>query len=333
MKNQASNYIRIRSQNKTPFQTKTRLKLLVADSDTPFSRRLSDYLWENGFESRVAGTVEKAKDLIEVWQPDILFLDSLLPDTNANSMLKFINTRSLRKVPRVILMSRSSSSQSFEEMQREGASFHLTKPFSLEDAFRAVAQVYDHWKSNKQTSVKTPHGLTQSPGTIKELHLVNLFLKQATKLEADEHNLYNLMRMINLKVHAVRCSTIQFLVGHRARVLASNDNDQIRDLRLDLRKYPELLELQKTMAPVVIPNVQRSDLMAGVRSRVAQTPFETIILFPIFRYGTLFGALSVRLQQCDPMEIFYVEKFGQICSQIISLAIATPGQQLINDRM
>lgn len=301
---------------------KARHRVLVADDDTPFARRLADYLFDHGFESRVASNVSEAKDLIEFWKPDTVFLDLLLPATNAISIFKFISLRDLAKIPKVVVMSKQAHPNGVEQMKRAGAAHYLIKPFSLEEAFRAVSLV---------TDPEVPPGtvLPLGPGTIKELHLLNLFLKQATLESEAENGLYNLMRMINLKVKAMRCSLIQCGANDCGRVLASNDDESLQDLRIDLNKYPEIMEVRRTLTPVIIPNVRKSEIMAGVQKHLGRVPFETILLFPVFRCGTFFGTLSIRMQQRDPIEIFYVEKFGQVCSQIISLVIGTPGQRLI----
>ncbi|MBX3021834.1 MAG: response regulator [Bdellovibrionales bacterium] len=301
---------------------KERLRILVADDDTPFARRLASYLFDHGFETRVVSHVDAAKEIIEFWQPDTIFLDLLLPATNALSIFKFLNGRPLKKIPKVIVMSKQALPRGVEQMKKLGAADYLVKPFSLQEAFRAVNTVeeLDH-RLNTQ--------LTLGTGTIKEMHLLNLFLKQATQGVEGENGLYNLMRMINLKVKGMRCSFVQWISEERGMVLASNDDHALQGLAIDLKKYPEVREVRRTMGPVVIPNVRQSDLMAEVRNQLGRVPFETVLLFPVFRAGQFFGVLSIRMQQRDPVEIFYVEKFGQVCSQIISLAIGTPGQRLI----
>lgn len=305
----------------SPRLLRRRHRVVVADDDTPFARRLADYLFDHGFETRVVASVAEAKELIEYWHPDSIFLDMLLPATNALSIFKFINTHDLKKIPKVIVMSKQSLAPGVEQMRRAGAAHYLVKPFSLEEAFRAIDV------EEVETDALPKLGL--GPGTIKELHLLNLFLKQATM---DEHNgLYNLMRMINLKVKAMRCSVVQIVSDKKGRVLASNDNEAMEGLEIDLTKYPEILEMRRTLEHVVVPNIRQSPMMAKVQKLIGKTPYETILLFPVFRAGTLYGALSIRMQQRDPLEVFYVEKFGQLCSQIIGLVIGTPGQRLINE--
>jgi hypothetical protein len=77
--------------------------------------------------------------------------------------------------------------------------------------------------------------------------------------------------------------------------------------------------VRATRNTIVIADAQRDMRMTG--TQISQTPFATMVLFPVYRDNAFYGVLSVRLKKKDPLEIFYVEKFGQVCSQILSLAM------------
>ncbi len=301
-----------------------RHRVLIADDDTPFARRLSDYLWDHGYEARVTSRISEAKDIVEYWSPDTVFIDLFLPETNALALFKFINSKTLKKRPRVVVMSRQSMPQGIEQMRRAGAAEYLVKPFSLEDAFVAVAVAPAEKPAAKAAAAEL------APSTLRELQLINLFLKQATQGRDSSLKLYNLMRMMNLKVNAIRTSLIQCLDEKSGIVLASNDDENIQGLRLNLAQYPEIREVIRTERTVIIPNVRTSDILAPVAPRLENAPFETLVLFPIHREGQFFGVISVRMERKDPLEVFYAEKFGQVCAQIIPMAIGTPGQPLAN---
>ena len=129
--------------------------------------------------------------------------------------------------------------------------------------------------------------------------------------------------MISLKVHAARCSFIQCLNEDTGLVLASNDDENVQGLPIQLAQYPEIREVRRTRLPLIIPNIRTSDILAPVKSQLARTPFETLAVFPVFCRGQFYGVMSLRMDQKDKVEMFYIEKFGQVCSQIISLAIGT----------
>jgi CheY-like chemotaxis protein len=304
--------------NTSQARLKTKHRILIADGDGLFARRLSSYMWDHGFEAKVAYSVTEARELVQFWRPDTVFVDMLIPHGNALTLCKFINqAKQLKKVPRVVVMSKQRLQSNLEQMHRAGVADFLVKPFSMEDAFRVI-QVEDKAPPEPKPVLVEAANKTSA---IKELHLLHLFLKQVRLGQGDENGLHNLMRMINMKVKALRTSLIQCVDEHSGLVMASNDVENTQGLKLDMMNYPEIRQVRTTLHPLVIANVRTSDLMISVQHRLRQTPYETLVLLPIFKNQNFFGVLSLRMEQKDPLEIFYIEKFGQVCAQIISLAL------------
>lgn len=296
----------------------TRRRVLIADTDTQLARRLSDYFWSQGIECRLAISISEAKETIEYWQPDAVFVDLMLPETNALSLCRFVQTKTLKKVPQIIVMSKHTQPQGIETMRRAGASHYLVKPFSLEDAYMMIRP--------KVAPESSAAGFSPTLGgpesSVMELHLLNLFIQQATQGESEQQRMFNLMRMISLKLHALRCSIIQVVNETTGLVLASNDDETVQGLPLKLAQYPEVLEVWRTRNPLIIPNIATSDLLAPVRPLLQKTPFETIALFPVFRRGEPYAVISLRMEQKQRGEIYYIDKFGRVVSQILSLALS-----------
>lgn len=290
-------------------------RVLIADSDSQLARKMSDFFWSQGMECRLALTISEAKEIVEYWHPDAVFVDLMLPETNALSLCRFIQSKPLKKIPQVIVMSKHSQPQGIETMRRAGASHFLVKPFTFEDAFHAIMPKVEHREEIRPSSAPE--------AAIMELHLLNLFLQQALRGDGDSQSrLYNLLRMISMKVHALRCSFIKVLDEDNGIVLASNDDEKIQGLPLKLAQYPEVRQVLNTKKPLIIPNIATSDILASVRNILQKTPYETMALFPVFCRGQFLGVLSLRMEQKQRGEIYYIEKFGLVCSQILSLALS-----------
>lgn len=157
----------------------------------------------------------------------------------------------------------------------------------------------------------------------EDLYLLDLILKQALHGGVEKSSLYYLLRMISLKIRAVRSSIIECVDEGTGQVLASNDDENIMGLPIDLAQYPEIREVRKTGRPLIIRDIRTSDIMTPVLNRLSKATFETIAIFPLVKSGKFFGVLSLRLESDDRLDLQYIEKFGGVCSQIISLAIGT----------
>jgi len=312
-----------------PLKVDARRRLLIADDDTTLARAVSDYFTSNGWEVRITYTVATAKDVVDYWHPDAVLVDLMLPHNNALELLKHLNAKPMLQKPRMVVMSKQTLPKAIAAVKRAGASGYLLKPFTFEDAVRLLdpaSPVVKPVSAANPTSVLPSDAEAKLDPTtkvmLKELHLVNLFLKQALDDRKPSENLFNLMRMVSMKVKAVRCSFIRVLNDETGIVMASNDDVSVHGLPLQLRKYPEIQEVMKTMQVLLIPNVKTSELMAPVRELMAHTKFETIAIFPIMIKGKFFGVTSLRMEQRDPVDMFYVDRFGQVTAQILSLTLA-----------
>lgn len=115
----------------------TRHRVLVADYDTPFARQLADYLWSLGYECRIAGTISEAMGLLENWKPDSIFIDLMLPETNALTLCRSVRSSQSVGQPKIVVMSRQFQRQGIETSRRAGADHCLLKPTELDEVFRS----------------------------------------------------------------------------------------------------------------------------------------------------------------------------------------------------
>jgi len=310
---------------------KLKQRVLIADDDTHFARRFQDYLWSHGFDVRIVRTISEAKESVQFWRPNSVFVNLHLPETTALSLVKFIHSRGLNVRPRVIVMSKQAMPQAVEQLRKAGAQHYLLKPFSLEDAVGIAASSAEEAAGDAARMALREAAANTGPNPIRELHLLDLILKQATLESTAENRWCNLMPMINMKTKALRSSLIQYINDDMAVVVASNDNFNVTGLPINLIDYPEILEVKNRHKALIIPDVKRAEILQKCQAKLRRTPFETIVLFPIYRHGRFFGVLSLRLEQKDALDIFYIEKFGAVCAQIISMALGMSNEALYRD--
>jgi len=303
---------------------KLKQRILIADQDIIFARRLADYLWDHGYEARAVQTVIEARGFLRDWRPQTMFLSINFNDSGAMSLMRFVNSDVVRVKPLVTIMSKQNLPTPFEELRREGAKLSLLKPFPLEAVIRII-------ESTAQQPVMAEPTVLHVANPVRELHMLNLILKQAMQGEG-QGRMFNLLRMINMKANAIRSTLFECAEpGKTAAIVASNDDENIGGKTVLLAKYPEIQRVLTTKRPLIIPNVRTSDILAPVQDKLAGTPFETFMLFPVTRLGKFYGVLSLRMEQKDPVQMSYIEKFGQVCAQILALSITHPEQTALSE--
>jgi Response regulator containing CheY-like receiver, AAA-type ATPase, and DNA-binding domains len=111
------------------------VKFLIIDDEALVRRSLARALRAKGHE--VVEAVDGTEGL-KLWletQPNLVFLDVLMPGMTGPEVLKSIGAN---KNAKVILMSAFSGEHNIQTAQQMGADLFLTKPF--EDIFAVIAQ-------------------------------------------------------------------------------------------------------------------------------------------------------------------------------------------------
>jgi PAS domain S-box-containing protein len=126
--------------------------------------------------------------------------------------------------------------------------------------------------------------------------MVELTQTLASSLDISEI-LYTVTRRIAAAVRVERVSIVlrpsaeSSSVGY---VVAASDDQGITNLRIDLEKYPELLEVFRTRSPLTIHDPATHPLLEGVRHGVPSGARGTASLFPILWHDEVMGAVFVR---------------------------------------
>jgi DNA-binding response OmpR family regulator len=300
--------------------TMGKIRVLIADDDNQLSRRLADYIGDRGFEARVVSNGKDARAQILEWKPRFILADLMLPDGNALSLIDFIKgEKGLRhQFMHVLVMSGHNVETNVRQALARGAKDYIVKPFRHEDV---VKRLVFHSRSYRQLKDIAAKDFSRIDEPSLMLHLTDLVLRQALGGQPLEDILFNLTRMVTMKVDGVRCSIIHCHDQKIGTVVTSNDNRNASGITLDLYNYPEVLHVVNTQALIAIENLEDAIELKHVRDKVKEISFNSMIVCPVSRHGLPFGVLSLRLppekQTVSDNEIRFVE----IVSQTVSLVL------------
>lgn len=298
-----------------------KIKVLIADDDNQLSRRLADYIGDRGFEARVVNNGKDARTQIVEWKPRFILADLMLPDGNALSLIDFIKEeKSLRhNFINVLVMSGHNVETNVRQALTRGAKDYIVKPFRHEDVVKRLIFHARSYRGLKDISAKDYTRIDESS---LMLHLTDLVLRQALGNTPLEDILFNLTRMVSLKVDGVRCNIIHCLDQKRGVVVTSNDDRKASGISLDLYKYPEVLHVVNTGTLIAIENLEDSNELRFVREKVKDISFNSMVVCPISRHGRPFGVMSLRMppekQTVSDNEIRFVEIVSHVVSLVMS---------------
>jgi PAS domain S-box-containing protein len=109
-------------------------------------------------------------------------------------------------------------------------------------------------------------------------------------------------------------------------VIATLENPRQRPFRVDLSKYPEILQAVRTRQRVVIGDMQQDPLMGEVQDTLAATPPASVLVFPIIQRNEVIGTLFLKTDRprtrFQPWELDFCQVIANTAGQALFAARA-----------
>jgi CheY-like chemotaxis protein len=122
---------------------RTGTRVLLVDDSPTIVALLRKLLQQNGYETLEAGDAETGIQLARDTQPDIIFLDIVLPGMNGFAALRALRRDPLTKVIPIIMISGNVAATEQFYVQRIGADDFMKKPFSRTEVFSRIELLLD----------------------------------------------------------------------------------------------------------------------------------------------------------------------------------------------
>lgn len=258
--------------------------ILVVDDD-PVSRRfLTDILDQGGFQSVAVDSGQAALVWLANNVPLVVLLDLVLPEPNGYEVLDYLRAqRHLQDVP-VLVLTALDSDEEIERVFAAGAEDYVHKPFR---AAELMARIRGQLRMR---------GYVERLGKREQDQQAVLELTQTLASSLDIRDiLFTVVQRVAEVAQVDRCSLV--LISETPRtgyVVATSDDESVRDLPLDLNKYPEILRVLETGSTLVIRDASKHPLLEAVRQHEPPLEFISIALVPILHdYGPL-GVIFLR---------------------------------------
>ena len=129
--------------------------------------------------------------------------------------------------------------------------------------------------------------------------------------------LYSVVSKIAKIIDATRCSivSIPFEEKRHAYVISTFEDPKIANIKLDLKKYPEIRKSLNTRKPVVIRNALKDPLLKGVRHIIAPLNIRSILVIPITFKSEVIGTLFLRTSRACHA---FTDREIKLCTAIAS---------------
>jgi len=261
--------------------------VLVVDDDAVSRHVLAQALGGAGLATAVVTSGAEALAWLAKSTPSLVLLDLVMPPPDGFEVLKALrDAPKTAEVPVVVLTALDSDDDVARAFDR-GADDFVRKPFR---PVELVARIRGQLRMREYVDA-----LARKEHDAK----VVLELTQALSSTLDFRNiLFTVVRRIAEVAKVDRCSIVlvrdQGEVGY---VVAASDDRELRDLPIQLGKYPEIQKVMATGEPLVIEDAATHPLLDVVRGGLPQNGFRSLALLPILFEDRPMGVLFLRSRQ------------------------------------
>ena len=136
-----ANLIKFMRENNIPLDNldSGRKKVLVVDDDTEIVELITDILTRDGrYEIRTASSGYEAGMVTQMFHPDLILLDYMLPDVNGNVVCQTIRNNPEFENTRIIIVSGVIKQEEIDQLLKSGAESFIRKPFDIAELTEKV---------------------------------------------------------------------------------------------------------------------------------------------------------------------------------------------------
>ncbi|RFP21526.1 PAS domain-containing sensor histidine kinase [Duganella sp. BJB488] len=161
-------------------------RILVADDNADGCALLENLLQPLGFEVAVVGDGAQALAMVDVWRPDLVFMDWRMPALDGLSATRQIRANAAGPQPRVVMLTASAYAEEREEALAAGADEFMRKPVEQEQLYAVLEQQLGLQFMRRHHSARQP---LPPPLSRADLGLLEPALRQQLKTALQELNL------------------------------------------------------------------------------------------------------------------------------------------------
>jgi two-component system cell cycle response regulator len=260
--------------------------LLIVDDDYSFARTLSRLLTENGYDTAILSSSGGLPEYLATRAVDLLILDLSLPGKDGSSLLEQVRCDpSQRDLPILVLAAAGPEDSSVRALGM-GASDVVSKPVRVRELLARVRVLLRAGRELNQARAEA-----RSQAALIEL------LREIT-LNLPPRELFQvLVRQVAAGLRIPRCSILLARAGaERGTVVAASENPILRELPVDLSRYPEIRRALESGEVVLVSDVAADPVYQGVGG-LATT---SALVLPFSIHGERAGVFFLRTGAGDP---------------------------------
>jgi diguanylate cyclase (GGDEF)-like protein len=281
-------------------------KILVVDDDVMARNIVKDILGSE-YEMIEAASGKEALRKAVVRKPDLILLDLIMPGIDGFEVCRRLRAdlESLA-IPIIILSSKADKEDILRGLE-VGANDYIIKPL---DPFELKARVKTHLRIK---------GLYDDANAERRDLMTLLDVSQAVSSSLHSREiLYSIVKSVAEAIGVARCSIVKIGKGNGiGYVITTYENPNIKDLPIELNKYPEIKRALDKKSVVIVADINSDPMMADVREFMKGLNFCSLLVIPILVREEVVGTLFLRTSRKGKS---FTQREIKLCQVIANMA-------------
>ena len=281
--------------------------ILIIDDDLTSKAILEEILHNNGYQMTLhASSGREGIRLVKEYSPEIILLDIIMPEIDGIKVCQILRNTDLPVRPFIIVVSSKGDKDVIVEALEKGADDFITKPV---DDMELIARI------KAQTRIRSFYKELNEDKRNLEI-MLDIMKTISSTINTDEV-LYNIVKKVADVTGAVRCSIVLIVKEDLGYVVASHESPVLKNIQLDLNKYPEIKEVLNSKKAVIVEDIPNHPLMTEVKGLVKDLEKMNVLVLPIVWDEEVIGTLFLRTRRFDRS---FTKKEVQLCQTIANSA-------------
>ncbi len=269
-------------------------KVMVADDDAALVNTLTFILKEMGATVIALPDGEHLLERMASDAPDMLLLDIMMPKVDGLELLRRVKSDPRWADLPVLMISSMPPEDATVQSFGLGAADFVPKPFRVREL---TARIESRLARSRELRAAREEAISQAK-------MVDILHEVTDSLKPEE--IYHILaRRVARALNKSRCSLVLAQPGDVfGTVVAAYENPMLRNLRIQLGRYPEILKALESDRVVIVEDVATDPLFAEVRAGWARDGLEvqigSVVALPFRMRDQQAGVLFLRTARDEP---------------------------------
>ena len=261
-------------------------RILIIDEGAQKDTPLEEILEASGLATKRCKDSGDGLRYIRRWKPSIILLDQKGPLSKARAVCEEIRSIDLEVRPSIIVITDRRDKEEIHELIADGADDVIFRPV---EEVELNARIWEQLKlgdffRNYEAEKKGLESLleisTALSATLNPRDILRIIVERVAEATGAE-----------------RCSIVLVSDGDEGYVLASHDDPELKDLPIDLSRYPEIKEAVRTKSPFFADEMTSHPVMQGVKQYIKQLQGKSVLIVPIVFNDRVLGTIFLRTKK------------------------------------